>query len=187
MIIIVVIFTHHNNYRCHHHYLISFLKNNPLHALTVFNEAAIASFPFVISHPSYLCKDCDHTASKHLPRTRTKLPAQRRPLTSVLYPSTIVHRHSPRKPTGLRRPHASPVPRAVLTWRRAPIVGHQLSCRVKRRRRDHHSSELNITSVNFYSSFFLSLDIVSIFFLKKTLPQPKEAEECTTTHRSELT
>ncbi len=56
------------------------------------------------SHP---CKDCAPTAPKHLPRTRTKPPAQRRPLTSALFPQPTVHQHSPRKPhASVDRAHA---------------------------------------------------------------------------------
>ncbi len=40
------------------------------------------------SHPY---KDCVPTAPKHLSRTRTKPPAQRRPLTSALFPQPTVH------------------------------------------------------------------------------------------------
>ncbi len=47
------------------------------------------------SHPY---KDCAPAALKHLPRIRTKPPAQRRPLTSALFPQPTVHQHSPRKP-----------------------------------------------------------------------------------------
>ena len=57
------------------------------------------SFPVVFtSHFSHPYKDCVTRAPKHLPRIRTKSPAQQRPLASALYPQTTVHRHSPRKP-----------------------------------------------------------------------------------------
>ena len=38
------------------------------------------------------------TALKHLPRTRTKPPAQRWPVTSALYPQTTMYRRSPTDP-----------------------------------------------------------------------------------------
>ena len=50
--------------------------------------------------------------------------------------------------TSKLRQHASPALRAVLAWRHAPAVSHLLWGRVKGRRRDHHSTELNLKSVN---------------------------------------
>ena len=58
------------------------------------------------------------------PRTRTRPPAQRRPLTVALCPQTTMHWFGPREP------HASPTQRAPLAWRRAPDVAHLLSLRV---------------------------------------------------------
>ena len=70
--------------------LLNFCLNNSLHTLPGLKEATTASFHFVTSHFSPY-EDCDPTAPKHLPRTRTKPPAQRRLLTSVLYPVTPPH------------------------------------------------------------------------------------------------
>ena len=113
-----------------------FLNNIFPHTSNIVKEAATTSFP---------CLKNDPAAPKHLPRTRTKDPAQRRWLTSVLYLQTTVHRHSPRKP--LASFH-SPARRAVLAWRRAPAVARLLSGPLKRRRRDLHPTELYLTSVN---------------------------------------
>ena len=75
--------------------------------------------------PRPLKKDSDPTASKHLPRTHTKPPAQRRPLASVLFPQTTVHRHRGNhlQASPAREPHK----RASLARRRAPDLAHLLS------------------------------------------------------------
>ena len=98
--------------------------------------------------------DCDPTATKQLPRTRTKPPGQRRSLTSVL---STVHRHSPRKPLAsfdrTRAQHKGK------SWHGDARLLSPTSCggRVKGRTRDRHSPELNVTSVNFtkLNSFFI--------------------------------
>ena len=70
-----------------------------------------------------------HAAHKHLSRTRTMSPGQRRSLTSSLHPQTTVHRRSPRKPhPGFDRTQA-PHKGRVLARRRAPTF-----CRVWFRR-----------------------------------------------------
>ena len=48
--------------------------------------------------PTHADKTNHPAALKHLPRTRTKPPAQRRLLTSALYPQTTIYRRSPTDP-----------------------------------------------------------------------------------------
>ena len=94
-----------------------------LHTPTGVKQGATTSFPFVFtSHRSRPCTECD--PPKHLPHT--KPPAQRRPLTSTLYPQTTVHRHSPREPHASLNCTRAPQ-RAFLAWRRARSP---TSCRV---------------------------------------------------------
>ena len=60
-------------------------------------------------------KNKNHPAAlKHLPRTRTKPPAQRRLLTSALYPQTAMYRRSPTDPRA-RFDHTD-IPHAWQLW-----------------------------------------------------------------------
>ena len=71
---------------------------------------AVTSFPSVTSHPSHTYKDSDLGAPNHLPRTRTKPPAPRRSLTSVLYPVTPHVHHCADKNNRKRSPRTARSP-----------------------------------------------------------------------------
>ena len=102
--------------------------------------------------------------------------------------------------TGKHRPHANPTRRAMLAWRRAPDVDHLLSVGGVEWRRDHHSTELNTTSVRLTEPNFwyfvqktwckfikFRFDIVSFHSKqRKRSLHPEEAEESSTTHWSEM-
>ena len=90
-------------HRCHLINLIFFFFNNSLRALTSSHRFHLSQR---IPPPAY--------------------PPAQRSLTSVLYPYTTVHRHSPRKPLA-SFDRTRPAQRAVLAWRRAPAVAHLLS------------------------------------------------------------
>ena len=82
---------YYSNFPCDLDHLDDLTVLQQFSPLTAVRQAAATSRPVLFtSHFSHPCKD--------LPRTRTKPPAQRRSLTSALYPQTTVHRHGPRKP-----------------------------------------------------------------------------------------
>ena len=84
-----------------------------LNAAADVKQAGTTSFLLVTSNFSHPWKDGDPISHQRLPRARTKPPAQRRSLTSVLY-------RPPCTDTSPRKPHASyPAQRAFLAWRRA--------------------------------------------------------------------
>ena len=59
-------------------------------------------------------KDFNTAVSKHLRRKRAMPPAQRRPLTSVFYHRTTVHRHNPREPDASS--HCTQAPHKGRSW-----------------------------------------------------------------------
>ena len=99
-----------------------------------------------MSHFSHPQRDCDPTAPKHLPHTRTEPPAQQRPMASVLYPHLTAHRHSLRKRLACfdrtRAPHQGH------SWRgdARPDVAHLLSRRV--------GSSVGLVEVSLRPQFF---------------------------------
>ena len=141
-----------NNYRYYSlFYLIVFANIFSTHKL-LSNKPPPLRFLLCSLHArfSHTFRECDPTAPKHSPRTRIKAPAQRRPLTCVLYPWTTVHRHSLVKPLAsidrTRTPHEGQC------WHgdARPDVDHLLSVGGVEWRRDHHSTELkhNFSSLN---------------------------------------
>ena len=78
------------------------------------SEIAEKKRPSPLSLPTHADKTNHPPALKHLPRTRTKPPAQRRLLTSAMYPQTTMYRRSPTDPRA-RFDHTD-IPHAWQLW-----------------------------------------------------------------------
>ena len=106
--------------------LLSVLSTNLSPHNLLSNKPQSLRFPFLFtSHFSHPSKIGDPTAPKHLPRTRTKPPAQRQSLTPVLCPVTHMYCNHRQKQQKTLATHTTRSHPAVPTWQFALVVTKQ--------------------------------------------------------------